>query len=358
MADIFLSSRTRRPGPRESASPCPAITASRCGGDKDLDAACTWRTELEEQIDGSAACWCCGPSIPAGLSCARKPAAPPSAGRCSRCASTTAMFPLAFPHPQWIDLRLERGGDDPLLIEALMTPLEKRVRGNRAACSWALTPTPMARGTSRPGCASSTWMPCTLLADRDDTPFQVETPINPEKTARPRRTCIRFKDALADTVLLYHAATPLSAGVIYLCPNDSNLDYLTPRPSPWSGSPKRALEREQRVPAGHPARLHLQPDPRCGWTGGHSIHPRLQPWQGRESTALRLYRAGSGRGRGGLPCPAGALVHVHVHETFEADAMGRHPHRRRDLPLRTGPHPEVEGQQAPEQGASTPTQPR
>jgi hypothetical protein len=48
-----------------------------------------------------------------------------------------------------------------------------------------------------------------LLAERDDTHFQVETLVNPEKTALMKSLQKVFKDALPnDTVLLYYCGTP------------------------------------------------------------------------------------------------------------------------------------------------------
>lgn len=246
MADIFLSYGH---ADRDRAEVLAVALASRFSvwWDKDLDAACTWRKELEEQIDAARCVLVLWTQQSREKEFVRSEA--------SRAAQRRTLLqvclddgdvPLGFSESQWIDLRAWSGeGDDPLLIEALMTPLEKRVRGNRAALLVGVDAYAHGAGFQAPGCASSNVDAMRkLLADRDDTHFQVETLVNPEKTALMKNLHKVFKDALPnDTVLLYYCGhAKLSArGDLYLCPNDSELDYLDATAISMEWIAKRAL---------------------------------------------------------------------------------------------------------------------
>jgi hypothetical protein len=99
MADIFLSyghtDRARAEALAEVLSAHFSVW-----WDKDLDAACAWRKELEEQID-AARCvvvlW--SEAARARTSCARRPAVRPSAGPCCRSAWMARMCRWVSPNP-------------------------------------------------------------------------------------------------------------------------------------------------------------------------------------------------------------------------------------------------------------------
>ena len=246
MADIFLSYGHTD---RARAEVLAAALAARFSvwWDKDLDAACTWRKELEEQIDDARCVVVLWSETSREKDFVRSEA--------SRAAQRRTLLqvcldgedvPLGFTESQWIDLRAWNGeADDPLLAEVLITPLEKRVRGSRSALLVGVDAYAHGAGFQAPGCASSSVDALRkLLADRDDTHFQVETLINPEKTALMKSLQKVFKDALPnDTVLLYYCGhAKLSArGDLYLCPNDSELDYLDATAISMEWIAKRAL---------------------------------------------------------------------------------------------------------------------
>ncbi len=246
MADIFLSYGHTD---RARAEVLAAALAARFSvwWDKDLDAACTWRKELEEQIDDARCVVVLWSETSREKDFVRSEA--------SRAAQRRTLLqvcldgedvPLGFTESQWIDLRAWNGeADDPLLAEVLITPLEKRVRGSRSALLVGVDAYAHGAGFQAPGSASSSVDALRkLLADRDDTHFQVETLINPEKTALMKSLQKVFKDALPnDTVLLYYCGhAKLSArGDLYLCPNDSELDYLDATAISMEWIAKRAL---------------------------------------------------------------------------------------------------------------------
>jgi hypothetical protein len=99
MADIFLSYGHADRARAEVIA--TALTARfSVWWDKDLDAACTWRKELEEQIDAARCVLVLWTETSRDKDFVRsKRAAPPSAGRCCRSAWMATMCPSVSPNP-------------------------------------------------------------------------------------------------------------------------------------------------------------------------------------------------------------------------------------------------------------------
>jgi hypothetical protein len=215
--------------------------------DPDLDAACTWRKDLEEQIDGARCVVVLWSEAARDSSFVRSEA--------SRAAQRKTLLqvsldggevPLGFTESQWINLQAWNGdGTDPALQDLLLVPIEKRVRGNRSALLIGVDAYADGSGFLAPASASANVEALrAVLGDQADAHFEVETLVNPEKTALMKSLQKIFKDALPnDTVLLYYCgnAKLSGRGDLYLCPNDSELEYLDATAISMEWIAKRAL---------------------------------------------------------------------------------------------------------------------
>lgn len=214
--------------------------------DADLDAASTWRKELEEQID-SARC-----VVVLWTEAAR--ASDFVRSEASRAAQRRTLLqvcldgdgvPLGFTESQWLDLRAWTGDPaDPLLRDNFVVPIEKRVRGARSALLVGLDAYAHGAGFPVPATASANVDALRDVLGKEDAHFEMECLLNPEKTALMKSLQKVFKDALPnDTVLFYYCGhAKLSArGDLYLCPNDSELDYLDATAISMEWIAKRAL---------------------------------------------------------------------------------------------------------------------
>jgi hypothetical protein len=161
-------------------------------------------------------------------------------------------------------------------------------------------------------------------------------------------------------VLYYCGHAKLSArGDLYLCPNDAELDYLDATAISMEWTAKRALNESSasQLVILLDCIYSLTPDA-IGQVDIPSILvSNLGQGQGKYvlSGCTVLDRDVAERGR---PCPvwcAGSCMGSKPSRPM----MGQHPHRRRDLPLRAGPHRSRSArEQAPQQGLQHQLQPR
>ena len=134
MADIFLS-YSHLDRARAVALVAALWDRFSVWWDPDLDAAGTWRKDLEEQIDSARCVVVLWSEAARDSDFVRSEA--------SRAAQRKTLLqisldgdevPLGFTESQWIDLKAWNGeGADPALRDLLLMPIEKRVRGNRSA---------------------------------------------------------------------------------------------------------------------------------------------------------------------------------------------------------------------------------
>lgn len=246
MADIFLSYGHTD---RARAEALAALLSAHFSvwWDKDLDAACAWRKELEEQIDAARCVVVLWSEAARASDFVRSEASRAAQRRTLLQVSLDGEdVPLGFTESQWINLKAWSGdADDPGLKALVVAPIEKRVRGSRSALLVGVDAYAHGAGFQAPASASANVEAMRrLLAEQEDAHFEVETLVNPEKTSLMKSLQKAFKDASPnDTVVLYYCGhAKLSArGDLYLCPNDAELDYLDATAISMEWIAKRAL---------------------------------------------------------------------------------------------------------------------
>lgn len=230
MADIFLS--YAHADKALAAVLADALSAHfSVWWDKDLDAACAWRKELEERIDAARCVVVLWSEAARSSDFVRSEAARAVQRRTLLQVSLDGGdVPLGFTESQWLDLAgWNRDAADPQLRSLLVAPIEKRVRGSRRALLVGLDAY-RGQGFQAPASAPANVEALRrVLAEQEDAHFEVDALLNPEKTQLMKSLQKVFKDARPnDTVLLYYCGhAKLSArGDLYLCANDAELEFL------------------------------------------------------------------------------------------------------------------------------------